>query len=84
MPQPADQGDRPAVGLDAVRYDLNSQTLPITDAEITTTEYEYNSRGLKKKEMCPDHNPTTSPEDTDYGIIEFEFNPANRLELRTD
>lgn len=71
-------------GTTAYTYDLNSNLKTITDAESKTTSYDYDSRNAKTKETYPDHVGGTSSGNTGYGIVEFSFDPAGRLEMRTD
>ena len=64
-------------------FDKNGNMTSITDAENRTTAYEYNARNEKIKETYPDHTGG-NPGDATYGIIEFAYDPAGRLQLRTD
>lgn len=65
-------------------YDANSNRTSITDAEDKLTEYLFDDANQKTKETYPGHNTMASAGDSDYGIIEFAFDPASRLKLRTD
>ena len=64
-------------------YDKNSNLLSISDAESKVTSYTYNSRNLKDKETYPDHTGGVSGAAT-YGIVEFSFDDAGRVEMKTD
>ncbi len=65
-------------------FDLNGNMTSTTDAENKVTEYEFDDAGRKIKETYPDHVGGTSAGDQHYGIIEFAFDPAGRLQQRTD
>jgi len=64
-------------------YDDNGNLLSITDAESRVTSHLYNSRNLKTKTTYPDHSGGSSGSST-YGIVEFDYDDAGRLEVKTD
>ena len=64
-------------------YDKTNNLLSISDAESRVTSYTYNSRNLKDKETYPDHTGGVSGAAT-YGIVEFSFDDAGRVEMKTD
>jgi len=64
-------------------FDDNGNLLSITDAEGRITSYQYNTRNLKTKESYPDHTGGSSGSST-YGIVEFDYDNAGRLEVKTD
>ncbi|HMO94450.1 MAG TPA: hypothetical protein PKD64_19885, partial [Pirellulaceae bacterium] len=70
-------------GVTSQIFDKNGNMTSITDAENRTTAYEFNARNEKIKETYPDHTGG-NPGDATYGIIEFAYDPAGRLQLRTD
>ena len=55
----------------------------LTDEESQTTAYAYNNLGQKTSETYPDHTGGSSGSST-YGIVEFAYDPAGRVQLRTD
>ena len=70
-------------GVTSQTYDKNNNLLTITDSENKVTSYEYNIRNEKIKETYADHTGG-NPGDAGYGIVEVAFDPAGRLQLRTD
>ena len=55
----------------------------LTDEESQTTAYAYNNLGQKTSETYPDHTGGSSGSST-YGIVEFAYDPAGHVQLRTD
>ena len=56
----------------------------ITDAEGQTTAYEYNDLGQQTKETYPDRTPGSTSWTLTYGIVEFAYDPAERMFRKTD
>jgi len=71
-------------GVTEFVFDENSNLNSLKDAEGSVTSYEYDDRNSKIKETYPDHVPGKKAGDVDYGIVEFSYNGARRLETRTD
>ena len=65
-------------------FDANGNLLTLRDAETQTTAYEYDVRNLKTKETYPDHVSGSGVGTAGYGIVEFAYDPARRLERKTD
>ena len=60
------------------------QLVSITDAEGQTTAYEYNDLGQQTKETYPDRTPGSTSWTLTYGIVEFAYDPAERMFRKTD
>ena len=54
------------------------------DAENQTTSYEYDVRNLKTQETYPDHVSGSGVGTAGYGIVEFTYDPARRVQRKTD
>jgi YD repeat-containing protein len=48
------------------------------------TTYTYNARGEKIRETYPDHTSGAAVGTAGYGIIEFSYDPAGRVRMKTD
>jgi RHS repeat-associated protein len=71
-------------GGTAWTYDANGNLLTLTDAENQTTAYAYDSRNLKTQETYPDHVAGATVGTAGYGIVEFSYDPARRVQRKTD
>ena len=71
-----------ALGDRRARGDGNLLTL--RDAENQTTSYEYDVRNLKTQETYPDHVSGSAVGTAGYGIVEFTYDPARRVQRKTD
>jgi len=71
-------------GVTTYVYDADGMLDQIMDAEGQITAYTYNARHEKTVETYPDHTPGTSPGDAGYGQIQFAYDPAGRLQWKTD
>ena len=73
------RGDRTTYG-----YTPAGQVSALTDAENQVTLYDYNSRGEKIRETHPDHTSGAAVGTAGYGIVEFSYDPAGRVRMKTD
>ena len=73
------RGDRTTYG-----YTPAGQVSALTDAENQVTTYTYNARGEKIRETYPDHVSGAAVGTAGYGIIEFSYDAAGRVRMKTD
>ncbi|MFN9880545.1 MAG: hypothetical protein ACK557_18900, partial [Planctomycetota bacterium] len=60
------------------------QVSALTDAENQVTLYDYNARGEKIRETYPDHVSGAAVGTAGYGIVQFSYDPAGRIRMKTD
>jgi len=48
------------------------------------TLYDYNARGEKIRETYPDHTSGAAVGTAGYGIVQFSYDPAGRIRMKTD
>jgi RHS repeat-associated protein len=65
-------------------YTATSQLASLTDAENQTTSYTYDDAGNKLTETYPDHVTSSTVGQTGYGIVSFTYDPAGRVDVRSD
>ena len=65
-------------------YTPGGQVSALTDAENQVTLYDYSARGEKIRETYPDHVSGAAVGTAGYGIVEFSYDPAGRIRMKTD
>ena len=71
-------------GVTTYGYTPGGQVSALTDAENQVTLYDYNARGEKIRETYPDHVSGAAVGTAGYGIVQFSYDPAGRIRMKTD